>query len=223
MKLGGGLRRWLTTGGMAILIFLMVTVALLNGCWEVAGPLIGVGAAGGVAIATKESALSSSQSASIAGQSVDSSDQHPAARFAEPQPLDHGSGPVEDSAAATPPATLPEKIAATESPSRARPLHTAQSSARSVAHFAEPQPRNRGSRVVMSASPASPSSATLPTAVVASKSRSRALQRHTYRGSTWAVARSGKPRVPDLGSGPVMIAYPSSTLPRDLSATTIVH
>lgn len=202
------MRPWITTGGMPILIFLMATVALLNGCWEVAGPLIGVGAAGGVAIATKESTLSSSQSASIAGQSVDSSNQHPAARYAEPQPLDHGSGPVEDSAAATPPA---------------RPPHMAQSSALSVAHFAEPQPRNRGSRVVISASPASPSPATPPTAVVASKSRSRARQPHTYRGSTWAVARPAKPRVPDRGSGPVMIAYPSSTLPRDLSATTIVH
>ena len=74
MKAEWWLGRWAPTGRIALLILLPATVTLLSACWEwdVAGPLIGVGAVDtGVTIAAAKGAPSSRPSVSAESQGGD--------------------------------------------------------------------------------------------------------------------------------------------------------
>jgi len=159
MKVGKGLGWWATRGRMVVLVLLPVTIVLLNGCWEweVAGPLIGVGAttAGGAAIATTNSVPSARTSEISAGQGGYNSNQ-PVAHVAQPQLLDHGTGSVATaSPSSAPSATHSPTIAAAKDPPKVRRRHKPQTSTRAVAHAAKPQHRDHGSGPVTAASPAS--------------------------------------------------------------------
>ncbi len=220
MKLSWGLRRRVTSGRIAVVILLPAAVALLSGCWALAGPLIGVGAVGGgVAIAAAKGSAKQPPNTPLVRQGGDGSAEA-VAHSNQPQPLDHGSGPiVAASPASTPASALSPTIAAAKGPHK--PPHRITREA--VAHSAKPPRLDRGSGPVMAASPASTPPATHSTNIATAKGPSRARRHHTPQGSTRAVAHSAKPPSRDHGSGPVMAASPASTLPGDLSATTIVH
>jgi len=200
-------------------ILLPAAAALLSGCWALAGPLIGVGAvSGGAAIAAAKGSAEQPPSRPPVRQGDDGSTEA-VAHSAQPQPLDHGSGPIVAASPASPPASaLPRTIAAAKSPHK--PPHRITREA--VAHSAKPRRRDRGSPVT-AASPASTPPATHSTNIATAKGPSKARRHHMQRGSTRAVAHSAKPPPRDYGSGPVMAASPASTLPADLSAPTIVH
>ena len=202
------------------MILLPAAVALLSGCWALAGPLIGVGAvSGGAAIAAAKGSAEQPPSRPLVRQGDDGSTEA-VAHSAQPQPLDHGSGPIVAASPASPPASaLSRPIAAAKSPHK--PPHRITREA--VAHSAKPRRRNRGSGPVMAASPASIPHATHSTNIATAKGPSRARRHHMPHGSTRAVAHSAKPPSRDYGSGSVIAASPASTLPADLSATTIVH
>ena len=220
MKLCWGLRRWVTSGRIAVGIFLPAAVAPLSGCWALAGPLIGVGTVGGgVAIAAAKGSAKPPPSTPLVRQGGDGSTEA-VAHSAQPQPLDHGSGPIAAaSPASTPASVLSPTIAAAKGPHK--PPHRITREA--VAQSAKPPRRDRGSGPIMTASTASTPPATHSSTVATAKGPSKARRRHTPQSSTRAAAHSAKTQHRDHGSGPVMAVSTASTLPGDLSATTIVH
>jgi hypothetical protein len=220
MKLVWGLRRWVTSGRIAVGILLLAAVALLSGCWALAGPLIGVGAVGGgVAIAAAKGSAKPPPSTPLVRQGGAGSTEA-VAHTARPQPLDHGGGPiVAVSPASTSASALSPTIAGIKGPQK--PPH--RITRKAVAHSAKLQHRDHGSGPIMTASSASTPPATHSTTVATAKGPSKARRRHTPQSSTRAVAHSAKTRHRDHGSGPVMAVSTAATLPGDLSATTIVH
>ena len=220
MKLGWGLRRWVTSGRAAVGILLPAAVALLSGCWALAGPLIGVGTVGGgVAIAAAKGSAKQHPSTPLVRQGGEGSTEA-VAHSDQPQPLDHGSGPIAAaSPASTPASALSPTIAGIKGPHK--PPHRITREA--VAHSAKPPPQDQGSGAIMTASTASTPPGTHSTTGATAKGSSRARRRRTAQGSTRAVAHYAKLQHRDHGNDPVMAASPAYMLPGDLSATTIVH
>ena len=91
-----------------------------------------------------------------------------------------------------------------------------------VAHLGEQQLLDHGSGPVVTASPPPTPPATLSPTIATAKGPPEAGRRHTPQSSAKAADHSAKPRHRDHGSGPVMGASSASTLPGELSATTIV-
>ena len=86
---------WQKVGArMALVLISLATFTLLGGCWEVAGPLIGVGAAGGGAAVAVRGVGTKPGSSPTAIQQVGGASAVPVARSTEPQLLDLASEPV---------------------------------------------------------------------------------------------------------------------------------
>lgn len=92
MKLGSRLRQAKVSAAIVVGIF--AASGLLSSCWEVAGPLIGVGAVGtGAAVVNAKGAAKESSEASPAGQG-NRVGSRAAAQGGQQQPLDPGSDAV---------------------------------------------------------------------------------------------------------------------------------
>ena len=156
MKLGWRLGQWATSGRTAIVVFLPVLVALLAGCWAVAGPLIGAGAVGAGAIAVAKRPPEARPSVSLEGQRGDGRNE--ALGPSDERPADHGSGPAMVALPpALPPETLSPTIATAESPHKERRRHTRRSRTRAIAHSRKQPLPSRPSSSATAAVPASTS------------------------------------------------------------------
>jgi len=201
------------------------TVSLLSACWEweVAGPLIGVGAVGtGVTIAAARGAPSPGPNASEESQSGDN--RNPvAAHSAGPQSLDHGSGPVTETlpAFATSP-TLPPTAAATDA-RNSHLRHQRETSARDDAHSATARHPDRRAGPVMTVSKSSTAPATLSPSVATTKGPPSARMSHVRVSTSRVLVSSAKPQPLDHRSGSVAAASPDTASPGELPTTTIVH
>ena len=176
-------------GPMAIAILLPATVALLSACWEwdVAGPLIGVGAVGtGATIAAAKGAPSPRRSVSVESQSGDNNNPV-VAHSANPQSLNHRSGSVTEAwPAFTPSTTLPPTIAAARHSRNSRLRHQRQIKTQDVARSAKARPPGRRAGPVVTASKSSTAPATLPPNIAPAKDPPSAHMSHR-RGSTTQV------------------------------------
>jgi len=227
MKVDGWMGQWAATGRLAMVILLPATVTLLSACWEwdVAGPLIGVGAVDtGVTIAAAaKGAPSSRPSVSVESQSGDNSNPV-VAHSAKPQSVDHGSSLVAKALPAFTPSTiLPPTIAAATDARSSRPRHLRQVRTRHVTRSANARPPDRRAGPVMMASKSSTAPATLSPKTAAAKGPPSAHLSHRRGSITRVLASSAKPQPSDHLNAPVAAALLFTGAPRELPATTIVH
>ena len=226
MKVDGWMGRWATTGRMAIVILLPATVTLLSACWEwdVAGPLIGVGAVGtGVTIAAAKGAPSPRPSVSVESQSGDNSNPV-VAHSAKPQSVDHGSGLVAKALPAFTPSTTPRPTSAAATDARnSRLRHQRQVRTQYVTRSANARPPDRRAGPVMTASKSSTAPATFSRKSAAAKGPPSAHMSHRRGSRTRVFASSAKQQPSDHRGGPATAALLPTGAPGELPPTTIVQ
>lgn len=224
MKVEWRLGRCATTGRLVIVILLSATIALFSGCWEweVAGPLIGVGAVGtGVTIAAARGARSPRPSVPAENKSGDSSDP-PVVHSANSQSLDHGNSLVTQAGPAfTPSTTLPPTIAAAGDERNSHLDHQDQISTQDLSRSSNAGPPDLPVGSFVTASKSSTAPSTLPHTAIA-KSPPGPRVNHGRGSINRILVSSAKPQPSDPENGPVAAALPGTAPPGELP-TTIVH
>ena len=205
------------------MIVLPAAVTLLSGCWELAVPLIDVGTVGGgAAIAVVEGSDKQPPSTPLERQGGDASTEA-AAHPAQPQPLDHESGPI---ATASPASTPASSLSLTVEPATdardSHLRHQRQISTQDGARSANAPPPDRRAGPVMTASKLSTTPATLSPKIATAKGSPSAHMSHRRGSITRVFISSAKPQPSDHGIGPVTAALPDNAPPGELP-TTIVH
>lgn len=220
------LGRWASAGRITLVIVLPATVTLLSACWEwdVAGPLIGVGAAGtGATIVAVEGAPSSRPSVSVESQRGDNSNPV-VAHSANPQPLDAASGPVTAALPAFAPSTTPPRTVAAARHSRnSRLRQQRKSKTQDVARSGNARRPHRRVGPLVTGSKSSTTLATRSPNIAAAKGPPRPRLSHPRGSITRVIASTAKPQPSDHRSGPVTAALPDTAPPGELPATTIVQ